>query len=140
MSQLLSISTLVQRFLAQDLYKRNILEPIVKPAFERENDNGSVMQRKLCLDNDLGVFQQDGARCHTSAVTTKWLDDNLPTHIKPKDWPTHSPIENLGSILSLSVYKDPEQKNVDQLKRRLQRACTIDSSWDTSDADPVYAG
>ena len=27
-----------------------------------ENDNGSVMQRKLFLDNDLGVFQQDGAR------------------------------------------------------------------------------
>ena len=42
-----------------------------KPAFERENDNGSVMQRKLFAHNDLGVFQQDGARCHTSAVTTK---------------------------------------------------------------------
>ena len=72
------------------------------------------------------VFQQDGARCHTSAVTTKWLDDNLPSHIKPKDWPPNSPdlspIENLWSILSLSVYKDPEPKNVYQLKRRLQRA------------------
>src|SRR5678815_2567923 len=63
---------------------------------------------------------------YTSAVTTKWLDDNLPSHIKPKDWPHNSPdlspIENLWSILSLSVYKDPEPKNVYQLKRRLQRA------------------
>ena len=84
------------------------------------------MQRKLFLDNDLGVFQQDGARCHTSAVTKKWLDDNLPSHIKPKDWPPNSPdlspIENFWSVLSLSVYKDPEPKNVYQLKRRLQRS------------------
>jgi hypothetical protein len=91
----------------------------VKRAFERENDNGSVMQRKLFVE-------QDGARCHTSAVTIKWLDDNHPSHIKPKDWPPNSPdlppIENLLSILSLGVYKDPETKNADQLKRRLQRA------------------
>ena len=66
------------------------------------------------LDNDLGVFQQDGA-----AVTTKWLDDNLPSHVKPKDWrpnsPDLSPIESLWSILSLNVYEDPEPKNFDQL-------------------------
>jgi transposase len=107
-------------------YITNILEQVVKPAFERQSDNGSVMQRKLFVDNDLGIFQQDGARCHTSAATTKWLDDNLPSHIKPKEWPPNSPdlspIENLWSILSLSVYKDPEPKNVAQLKRRLQRA------------------
>ena len=34
-------------------YITNILEQFVKPAFERENDNGSVMQRKLFVDNDL---------------------------------------------------------------------------------------
>ena len=120
-------------FLAQDLYKRNILEPIVKPAFEGENDNDSVMQRKLFLDNDLEVFQQDGARCHTSAVTTKWLE-YLPSHIKPKDWPPNSPglspIKNLWSILSLIVYKDPEPKNVDQLLcTRLHISCTVLIWW-----------
>jgi hypothetical protein len=81
---------------------------------------------KLFANNDLGVFQQDCARCHTSAVTTKWLNDNIPSYIKPQDWSPNSidlcPIENLWSILSLSVYKDPDAKNIAQLKRRLQQA------------------
>jgi len=82
----------------------------------------------------------------SSAVTTKWLDDNLPSHIKPKDWPPNSPdlsaVENLWSILSLSVYKDPEPSNVVQLKRRVQRAwrSEIDRSGNTSVADPVHDG
>ena len=36
--------------------------------------------------------------------------------------PDLSPIDNLWSILSLSVYRDPEPTNVVQLKRRLQQA------------------
>lgn len=112
--------------LNSDYYITNILEQLVKPAFDRTSEDGNVTQRKLFAYNDHGVFQQDGARCHTSAATTEWLDDNLPSYIKPKDWPPNSPdispIENLWSILSLSVYKDPEPKNVAQLKRRLQRA------------------
>jgi Winged helix-turn helix len=112
--------------LNSDYYIRNILEKLVKPTFERSSDDDNVTQRKLFANNDLGVFQQDGARCHTSAVTTKWLNDNIPSYIKPQDWPPNSPdlspIENLWSILSLSVYKDPEPKNIAQLKRRLQQA------------------
>ena len=86
----------------------------------------NIIQVKLFNDNDLGIFQQDGARCHTSAMTTRWLDTNIPSYIKPKDWPPNSPdlspIENLWSILSQSVYRDPEPTNVKQLKRRLQHA------------------
>lgn len=112
--------------LNSDYYIENILKKIVKPAFERDTVDGNVTQRKLFDDNDVGIFQQDGARCHTSAVTTQWLDDNIPTYIKPKDWPPNSPdlspIENLWSILSSSVYRDPEPKDVAQLKRRLQHA------------------
>lgn len=121
--------------LNSEYYVSNILEKLVKPAFDRNSDDGNVTQRKLFADNDYGVFQQDGARCHTSAVTTKWLNDNIPSYIKPKDWPPNSPdlspIENLWSILSLSVYKDPEPKNVAQLKRRLQRA------WKSVKADTL---
>ena len=104
--------------LNSDYYIKNVLEKIVKPAFARDLDDGNVTQRKL--------FQQDGARCHTSAKTTKWLDDNISSYIKPKDWPRNSPdlspIENLWSILASSVYRDPEPGDVVQLKRRLQRA------------------
>ena len=112
--------------LNSDYYIVNILDKLVKPAFQRIVTGGNVTRGKLFNDNDLGIFQQDGARCHTSAKTTRWLEDNIPSYIKPKDWPPNSPdlspIENLWSILSLSVYRDPEPTNVVQLKRRLQQA------------------
>jgi len=50
-------------------YIENILKKIVKPAFERDTGDGNVTQWKLFDDNDDGIFQQDGARCHTSAVS-----------------------------------------------------------------------
>ena len=56
-------------------------------------------------------------------VTTKWLDHNISSYIKPKHWPPNSPhlfwnspIENLWSILLSSVDRDPEPKAVAQLK------------------------
>jgi hypothetical protein len=112
--------------LNSDYYIRNILEKIVKPSFHRDSDEQPVTRRKLFACNTEGIFQQDGARCHTSTATIQWLDDNIPSYIKPKDWPPNSPdlspIENLWSILSLSVYRDPEPKNIVQLKRRLRSA------------------
>ena len=52
-----------------DYYIHNILEKIVKPAF---NDN--VVQRNLFHQLNLKLFQQDGARCHTSFKSIRWLD------------------------------------------------------------------
>jgi hypothetical protein len=73
-----------------------------------------------------GLFQQDGARCHTSVKKIRWLDENIPSYIHPKDWPQNSPdlspIENIGSILSINVYRDPEPKTLAHLKRRLRQA------------------
>jgi transposase len=109
-----------------EYYIDNILEKLVKPAFNRNSSVGTVTERKLFSEQAKGLFQQDGARCHTSATTIRWLDNNIPSYIHPADWPPNSPdlspIENIWSILSTSVYRDPEPKTVAQLKRRLRQA------------------
>ena len=59
------------------------------------------------------IFQQDGARCHTSKYTMKYLDENLPEDadvLLPEDWPPHSPDLNpldysIWSSLARKVYK-----------------------------------
>ena len=60
---------------------------------------------------DLGVFQQKDVRCHTSAVTTKCLDDNLSPNPLGLSF-----IENFSSMPSLNIFNDPESMKVDQLK------------------------
>jgi hypothetical protein len=104
-----------------DYYIDNILKKLAKPAF-----NDSVVQRMLFSAPNAGLFQQDGARCHTSVKTIRWLDENIPSYIHPKDWPPNSPdlspIENIWSILSTNVYRDPEPKTLAHLKRRLRQA------------------
>ena len=93
----------------------------MKPAFV-----DSVGERALFSSPINGMFQQDGARCHTSVKTIRWLDENIPSYIHANDWPPNSPdlspIENIWSILSINVYKDPEPKTLAQLKRRLRQA------------------
>lgn len=107
-----------------EYYISNILKKELKPVYDRLDTCGTISKRRLFADNALSVFQQDGARAHTSAVSRAWLNENIPNYIEnwPPNSPDLSPIENLWSILSNSVYKDPEPKTLDQLKRRLLKA------------------
>ena len=70
----------------------------------------------------------------TSAVSRAWLNENIPNYIEnwPPNSPDLSPIENLWSILSSSVYKDPEPKTPAQLKRRLRKA------WNSISVETLY--
>jgi len=71
------------------------------------------------------MFQQDGARAHTSKATITWLDANIRPkhHIPPEDWPPNSPdlspIENVWSIMATAVYADPQPQSLQALKHRL---------------------
>ena len=102
-------------------YIDNILQRLVKPAF-----SDTVVQQTLFSASNAGLFHQDGARCHTSVKTIRWLDGNVSSYMCPKEWPPNSPdlspIENIWSILSVSVYRDPEPKTIAQLKHRLRQA------------------
>ena len=105
-------------------YVNNILKKELKPVYDRLDTSGTISKRRLFTDNAVSVSEQDGARAHTSAVSRAWLNENIPNYIEnwPPNSPDLSPIKNLWSILSNSVYKDPEPKTLDQLKRRLRKA------------------
>jgi transposase len=100
------------------------LKKELKPVYDRLDTSGAISKRRLFTDDAVSIFQQDGARAHTSAVSRAWLTSNIPNYIEnwPPNSPDLSPIENLWSILSNDVYKDPEPKTVDQLKHRLRNA------------------
>ena len=84
------------------------------------------------------IFQQDGARSHTSKHTIAYLDDHLPDTadlILPEDWPPHSPDLNpcdysIWSSLARKVYK-VKIRDVDHLCERLGEA------WDQITQDEV---
>jgi len=64
------------------------------------------------LSNSNYIFQQDGARAHTSKHTPAYFEENLPQTaelLKPNEWPTHSPDLNpldygIWSILEKHVF------------------------------------
>ena len=65
----------------------------------------------LFFRNREGLFQQDGARMHTSKATITQLDANTKHYIPPEDWPPNSPdlsqIQNVWGIMATAVYADP---------------------------------
>ena len=83
-----------------------------------------MTHKKQFSRNHEGLFQQDGARAHTSKATIAWLDANIthyipPDHYWPPNSPDLSPIENVWSIMATAVYADPEPQTLQVLKHRL---------------------
>jgi hypothetical protein len=107
-------------------YINEILEKEVKPAFQRTVVDSDLTATKLFHKNSEGLFQQDGARAHTSRASIEWLNTNINGYISPEDWPPNSPdlspIENVWSIMATTVYADPEPHTLNILKRRLRKA------------------
>ena len=65
------------------------------------------------------VFQQDNARCHTTASVTAWISRN---DIELMGWPAQSPdinpIENLWALLKSRTYEHGPFKSEEELVRR----------------------
>ena len=84
------------------------------------------------------IFQQDGARSHTSKHTIAYLDTHLPADadvLLPNDWPPHSPDLNpmdysIWSSLARKVYR-VKIRNLEHLCQRLGEA------WDEISQDEI---
>lgn len=66
--------------------------------------------------NEDVVFQQDGAKIHTSHTTTEFLNEN---NITVLEWPPHSPdvniIEHVWNYLKTEIHKLPPATNANML-------------------------
>jgi hypothetical protein len=71
------------------------------------------------------IFQQDGARCHTSAASIKYLEEHVPILLPPEMWPPNSPDLNpldygLWEILERMVWSHGVRATtIDGLKARI---------------------
>lgn len=81
-----------------------------------------VIAKRVQLLKHHEVFIQDGARCHVSKHSMKFIEDNK---IDAPSWPPRSPdlnvIENLWSLLERSIRTD-RGDNTNSLRRAVRRA------------------
>lgn len=100
-------------------YQKNILDS------EMINDLDELYGRENW------IFQQDGARCHTSKETIQWLKSKC---LFIKRWPANSPdlnpIENFWAVLKAAVYKLKPQ-NIDELEKIIIRV------WNDYDQEKI---
>ena len=121
-----------------DYYIHDILEKEVKPAFSRMQTTSStdLTATKLFSCNREGMFQQDGARAHTSKATIAWLDANIKHYIPLEDWPPNSPdlspIENVWSIMATAVKCRPRASVTASIEAPALKSMEINFSVNTS--------
>lgn len=94
---------------------QNVLENYLLP---------SIHKLKNC-DGEF-TFQQDGASCHTSKTTKRWLGDHgLCPMIWPSSSPDLSPIETLWHEMKKRLRANPARNLTDLKKRLAEIWCSI---------------
>ena len=81
------------------------------------------------------IFQQDGAKCHTSKMTMQWLSKNsIKLFPHPASSPDLNPIENLWHTLKQHVRsREHPPTSLSELKQAVREA------WDSISIDEINA-
>ncbi len=105
----------------------SILRRCVKEIKGRGDQNSADMTKTHLFDTDDWLWWQDGASCHTSKRSQRWLTENVPRFFAkgtlPGNSPDLNPIENFWAILSMKVYENGGFKTVKALKARVLKCC-----------------
>lgn len=84
-----------------------------------ENSLLPTLEESRIAGNEF-IFQQDGAACHTSKKSTKWLSENeIPLLKWVSSSPDLSPIETLWHVMKKRLRANPA-RSVQELRERLQ--------------------
>ncbi|CAA7265007.1 unnamed protein product [Cyclocybe aegerita] len=94
-------------------YHEQVLDPILLPFYHLMNQERGVV-----------MFQQDGAPCHRSKVTKKWVyEHNIPLFPHPTSSPDLNPIEPVWHVLKTILRQLPHPPStVDALHAAVLRA------------------
>jgi len=102
----------------------------------KKQTSSDLTATNLFSRNREGMFQQDGARAHTSKATITWLAANIKHYIPPEDWPPNSldlsPTENVWSIMAIAIYADPERSVTASIEAPSPKSMEINFSANTS--------
>ena len=110
-----------------EYYSQEILQNHLLPIYTRNFTTGPAHWRKMVSAKCRSTFMQDGATCHTSVETSRWLQTHQIPFWEKGVWPPNSPdlnpIENLWAIVEQEVksLKDSPQ-NLEQLEKYLKKA------------------
>ena len=110
-----------------EYYSQEILQNHLLPIYTRNFTTGPVHRRKMVSAKCRSTFMQDGATCHTSVETSRWLQTHQIPFWEKGVWlpnsPDLNPIENLWAIVEQEVksLKDSPQ-NLEQLEKYLNKA------------------
>ena len=83
------------------------------------------------------IFMQDGARCHTSAASIQFLEENVPVLLAPTMWPPNSPDLNpldygIWNILETNVWSAGVREiTLEGLRARISQC------WDNISQDVI---
>ena len=105
-------------------YTENILAENLLPMFTGNRATGSLVGRRLVDVKSEMIFMQDGARAHTAAATSEWLQENEIQFWGKEVWPPNSPDlnpkENVWAILEEVMVSDKgEPRTLAQLEKSL---------------------